>query len=83
MLVDLHRIAAAQREARLGLAFKVTELAAGTGDAVGIARDPNGLKPPGPHIERDKPPMQGLALSNQQLDGFGRLDRSNHAGSGA
>src|SRR5579864_2016102 len=47
--VDLHGIAAAQGDVRLGFAFEIRELAASAGAALRIPGDANGLEAAGPN----------------------------------
>jgi len=78
--VDLHGIAAAQGDVRLGFAFEIREIAASAGAALRIPGDANGLEAAGPNIARDEAAIQGFGFSRKKLGCFGSFDASDNAG---
>lgn len=81
-LVNLHGIAATHGDMRLGLPFKMAELAANANAASGIALDADGLVVAGPDIVRNEPGIFLGMTSNEELRGFGGFDGGDNSSGG-
>lgn len=79
-LVDLHRIAAAQGDVRLGFAFEIGEIASSASAAMRIPGGTDGLKAAGPNIARDEAAVQSFRFSSKKLGCFGSLDGGDDTG---
>ena len=82
-LVNLDRIAAAHGDVGLGFALEVSEIAAGAGAAIRVARDAYGLEMARPDIAGDEAAVQGFGAASQKLQGFGGFKRSDQVDDGA
>lgn len=74
-LVNLDRIPTAHGDMGLGFPFKVRKLAPGTGAAIGIAFDLDGLKAAGPDISRDKTTVKSVLFPCKEFECFGGFER--------
>ena len=66
-LVNLHRIAAAHGDMRLGIAFEIRKIATRAGATIRIARNSNGLKFSIPDVAGDQAAMQRFCFSSQNF----------------
>src|SRR6201986_45252 len=75
--VDLYRVASAKRDVRTAFAAQMSEVPLLAYFAIGTRAHRRNLRPLiGPQVEGQKASPQILFRSDDQFDGFGRLNRS-------
>ncbi len=72
--MNLHGITTAHGDVGLGFSFKVSEFAADTGAALGMARHLDGLHAAGPDVARKQAAMKSLGAAGEKLQGFGSFE---------
>ncbi len=75
--MNLHGITTAHGDVGLGFSFQVSELAADTGAALGMARHLDGLHAAGPDVARKQAAMKSLSAAGEKLQGFGGFQRGD------
>lgn len=69
-LVNLHGVATAQGDVRLGLALKIGKVSAAASPARGISGRAERLEAPAPNIARDKPGVKSFFATSEKLECF-------------
>ena len=75
--VNLHGIAAAHGDVRLGFAIEVGKFAVRAGAAFRIAGDADGLQAAGPDIAGEETAVELVGMTGEEFQGFGDLERGD------
>ena len=80
--MDLHAVAAAHGDVRLGVTLEIGKFTANAGAAMGIAFDLDGLEATGPDIGGDQAVVEGLVMAGEEFHGFGDFQRGDQIDDG-